>query len=60
MPLDEFFALNKENLYNTLRRTTILPDDNPLKISAMKIMEALEQGKEAYLKDHRGNETVNW
>lgn len=60
MPTDNFFELDREKVYNALRRTQILPDDNPQKQKAMKILELLEQGKDRYVQSNPDATKVTW
>lgn len=60
MPTDRFFGMDREAVYNILRRTAILPDDNPARIKAMRILDLLEKGKSTYLEENPNSETVSF
>jgi hypothetical protein len=60
MPVEDFFKLPFEKVYDGLRRTNILPDDNPNKVKAWKIIDTLREGKDNYLKNTPGSEDVTF
>lgn len=60
MPLDEFFSLDRYQVYAGLHSLQSLPHGNPAREKALKILLLLEEGKERFSKENPGLEQVNF
>jgi hypothetical protein len=60
MDVADFFKLDREVVYSRLNRLQSLPNDNPAKLRATKILQLLEDGKEAYCSKNVEAKTVNF
>lgn len=58
MPVEDFFALDRDRVYSTLHRLQSLPDDNPTREKAIKILGLIEEGKDKYMKDNPNLDSV--
>lgn len=58
MDVNDFFNLDKDEVYRSLKGLNILPADNERKIKYMKIMDRLFEGKESYLENNPGSTSV--
>lgn len=58
--IDQFFSLDRDAVYHVLHRLQSLPDGNPKRDHAIRVLTILAQGKEKYLKDHPDAQVVDF
>lgn len=54
IPVDAFFNLDKDKVYNSIRRIASIHHDENMRRRAQKILDLIESGKDQFMKDNPG------